>query len=351
MSTSGIPDAQELRARLASWSTWLDARTDRLLALEERCRTASAADQADVAAAFVARKAIADRLAAAGELVDRNRREAVAVLARPLVDSMGGSVGTDIDDAAKLLDAIIGAVEQRIAGAELRQAVDLQRAAALEADLVVAERLARELGEQVNQVAQLRQQKATHSDDAAVAATAAKVRAGLEATDRERQRLFAAFAIAGDRLQRLTTREDEVRVLAKRCREKVLRAPPLAVPSVAALGAGPDPAEVRGLPWRAARGRIEPFVDKLDRVERALDEAARRFEAPLSERDELRGLLQGYRSKAGAKGYAEDPELEPMYRRIETLLWSAPCDLDAARPLVRDYVSAVNDRLGKGLIR
>jgi exonuclease VII small subunit len=142
-----------------------------------------------------------------------------------------------------------------------------------------------------------------------------------------------------------------VRALAARCREKVLRAPPLAVPSVAALGAGPDPAEVSSLPWRAARARIEPFVDKLDRVERALDEAARRFEAPLSERDELRGLLQGYRSKAGAKGYAEDPALEPMYRRIETLLWLAPCDLDAARPLVREYVAAVNDRLEKGLTR
>ncbi|MEO5899021.1 MAG: hypothetical protein ABIR68_02680 [Ilumatobacteraceae bacterium] len=349
MSAGAIPDAAQMRATLATWSTWLDQRTDRLLSLEERCRTAgSAADQADVAAAFVARKAIGDRLTATGDLVDRNRREAIALLGRPLVDGMGGPVGANIDDAAKLLEAIVSSVEQRIAGAELRQTVDLQQAGAIDADLAVAERLSRELGEQVNQVAQLRQQQSARRDPAALQAMAAKVRAGLEATDRERQRVLAAFAVAGDRVQRLTAQEAEVRALAERCREKVLGAPLLAVPSVAAIGSGPAVAELNGLPWQAARTRIEPFVVKLDRVERALDEAARRFGTPLAERDDLRGLLQSYRSKAGAHGFSEDALLEPLYRRAEAVLWSAPCDLDIARPLVQEYSAGVNARLGQG---
>lgn len=270
------------------------------------------------------------------------------MLAKPLVDAMGGPVGTDVDDAAQLLEAIITAVEQRIAGAELRQTIDLQQAGQIDADLAVADRLSRELGEQVNQVAQLRQQQTARRDPAALQTTAAKVRASLETTDRERQRVLAAFAVAGDRIQRLTVRETEVRTLAARCREKVLRAPVLAVPSVAAIGDGPTEPEINGLPWQAARTRIEPFVAKLDRVERALDEAARRFGTPLAERDDLRGLLQGYRSKAGANGFAEDPTLEPLYRRAEAVLWSAPCDLDAARALVQEYTAGVNARLGQG---
>jgi hypothetical protein len=355
MSTGGTPDAATVRARLTTWAEWLDQRTDRLLSLEERCRTAGAAasdqDQADIAAAFVARKAIGDRITAATQLVDKDHREAAAMLSKPLVDAMGGPVGRDIDDAGKLLEAIVTAVEQRIAGAELRQAIDVQQAGALDADLAVAERLSRELGEQVNQVAQLRQQQAARRDLAAAQATAAKVRAGLEATARERDRVLGGFAVAADRVQRLTAREAEVRALAGRCRDKVLGAPRLAVPSVASIGDAPDPAEVRLLPWQAARSRIQPYVDKLDRVERALDEAARRFQAALDEREDLRGLLHGFRSKAGAHGFAEDATLEPMYRRAETLLWTAPCDIGAARPLVHEYVAAVNARLTRGAAR
>jgi hypothetical protein len=341
-----VPEAGEMRARLADWTAWLDRQTDRLLALDERAKMAgTAADQGDVAAAFVARKAIGDRLTAIGPLIDKNRREAAALMAKPVVDSMGGPVGRDIDDAAKLLEAIVGAVEQRLAATEQRQEVDIARIQAIDADLVVAERLARELGEQVNQVAQLRQQQAARRDLPAVAVTAATVRAALERNDQERQRILASFSVAPDRIQRLADRESEVRALAARCAEKIAGAPRLAVPSVAALGGGPDPAKLKGLAWSAVRAQIEPFVDKLDRVERALDEAARRFGAPLAERDDLRGLLDGFRGKAGAKGFSEDPSVEPLYRQARDLLWSAPCDVEAARPLVQRYVAAVNARM------
>src|SRR4051812_44897940 len=185
MSVSpALPEPAQMRAKLAEWQTWLDGETDRLLALDERAKTSGTdADQGDVAAAFVARKAIGDRLAAVEPLIDKNRREAAALMAKPVVDSMGGPVGRDIDDSAKLLDAIVVAVEQRLAVSEQRQVVDIAQAQAIEADLVVAERLSRELGEQVNQVAQLRQQQASRRDLAALAVTAGKVRAALEQND------------------------------------------------------------------------------------------------------------------------------------------------------------------------
>ena len=234
---------------------------------------------------------------------------------------------------------------------EKRHEVDIAKAQAIDADLAVAERLSRQLGEQINQVAQLRQQQAARRDLDVVAATAAKVRAALERNDQERQRVLAAFSVAPDRIQRLAERERGVRDLAARCADKIAGPPRLAVPSVAALGGGPDPAKLAGLPWSAARAQIEPFVDKLDRVERALDEAARRFGAPLAERDDLRGLLEGFRGKAGANGFSEDPAVEPLYRQARDLLWSAPCDLDGARPLVQRYIAAVNARIAGGRCR
>jgi hypothetical protein len=347
MSGASVPDAQVLRAQLAPWGDWLAHRTDQLFSLEERCRLAgSQQDSDDVAAAFVARKAIADRVAAVGALVDKNRREAAALVTRPLVDDLGGPVGTSIDDAARLLDAILASVEKRIAGAELRQEIDAEQIAAIDADLVLAERLSSELGAQVNYVGQLRTQRDQRRDLGVLAPLLAAARLDLQRADVERQRVLDAFAAVGDRLVHLADEEREVRALAERCRAKVQRAPVLAVPSVAAVGDAPAADGLHGLAWPSQRARIEPFVTKVDRLASALAEARRRFQAPLDERDDLRGLLQGFRSKAGAHGLAEHAQLEPIYRAAEALLWAAPCDLAAARPLVQQYVAAVNERTG-----
>ncbi|HYU67578.1 MAG TPA: hypothetical protein VEK09_12545, partial [Jatrophihabitantaceae bacterium] len=78
----------------------------------------------------------------------------------------------------------------------------------------------------------------------------------------------------------------------------------------------------------------------------ALDEAGRRYAAPLTERDELRGLAEAYRAKAGAAGLAEDPALGERFDALRTLLWQAPCDLAAARPLVAAYGQAVQTAVG-----
>ncbi len=344
MSTA---DAEQLRLQLATWSTWLDERTDRLLALEERCRLSGTAnDEADVAAAFVARKAIGERLAAINVAAEKDRERAAAMLGQPLVDGLGAAVGSDVDDAARLLDAILAAVGVRLDTAEQRQRRDAELFAAIEADLTEGERLSALLGEQVNSVAQLRRRQAQRSDPQALAAEAARVRAALQTGDSERQRLLAAAATNDDRLRRLKAHEAEVRVLATTCRAKVLAAPALAVPSVDALGELPDVGMTR--PWAAVRADLQPYVDRLDRVERALDQAERRFRVALDERDDLRGLLQGFRGKAAAAGHGEDPQIEPLYGRAASLLWSAPCDVAAARPLVDQYVAEVNRLVALG---
>jgi hypothetical protein len=67
--------------------------------------------------------------------------------------------------------------------------------------------------------------------------------------------------------------------------------------------------------------------------------------APLDRRDELRGLLEAYRSRAARYGVSETPALASGHQRARDLLWSAPCDLAAAETSVRDYLAAVGAAL------
>ena len=71
-----------------------------------------------------------------------------------------------------------------------------------------------------------------------------------------------------------------------------------------------------------------------------------RFATPLQEREDLRGLLGAYRKRASSKGLAEDAALDDRYRAAHEMLWSAPCDLRAARTLVAAYQSAVRVAVG-----
>jgi hypothetical protein len=87
-----------------------------------------------------------------------------------------------------------------------------------------------------------------------------------------------------------------------------------------------------------------PLLAWQRRAQAALDQARadRDFNrAPLAERHELRGRLDGYLAKAAGFGLAESTQLDRMAQRARVLLYSAPCDLDAARGAVAAYTKAV----------
>jgi hypothetical protein len=148
---------------------------------------------------------------------------------------------------------------------------------------------------------------------------------------------------ATEDLAELAQREEDVRALAARCREKILGGPRLAVPSVAALG--PPPADVVDRPWPVVRPEAVEWVRRVERTSAALEEAARRFRAPLARRDELRGLLQAFRDKAASAGLAEHEKLDPRYAAARQVLWSAPCDLASAEHQVDEYVRTLNQMM------
>mgnify|MGYP000983886356 CR=1 FL=1 len=339
-----IPSATEINQLIAEWNDWLSARTDSLLSLEERVRTAgNDSDVADVAAAFVARKAITDRLAEVAATAARDRAAATVLTTKALVDDMGGPVGNNLTDAARLLDAIVQRVEQHVNQREGQQVAEAATFAQAEGDLATAAKLSVELGMQMNHVAHLREQLAARTSLDATAVEAAAVRASLEAAAKERAALLQQWGGVESRLETLATAETRVREVAARCREKVVQAPPLAVPSVAAFEA--DLGDVSGLPWAAARARMTPVLSKLDRLSAALAEAERRFQAPLDRRDDLRGLLQAFADKASVSGVMESPQLDTLFREAKALLWAAPADIVAAASLVDQYVAAVNAKV------
>ncbi|MBB5433940.1 hypothetical protein [Nocardiopsis composta] len=122
--------------------------------------------------------------------------------------------------------------------------------------------------------------------------------------------------------------------------------------------AGPAPAEApdtAGLRGRLAGldrlhraghwAELAAAADALRRDARAAAEAARRSEHAdaglLARRAELRGRLDAYRMKAVRLGRAEDPEAARLLRAAHDLLWTAPCDLDAADAALAAYQRAV----------
>lgn len=157
-----------------------------------------------------------------------------------------------------------------------------------------------------------------------------------------------AFELSALRRQygELQVLEAAVRELADRCREKIADPPRLAVPDVTVIGEPPAAPSGTGADWAGSRAEAREYAERLDRVAGALEQARRAFAEPLQEREDLRGLLGAYRTRAFERGLAENVELAAQYRRAHDQLWSAPCDLVTARALVTDYQTAVRVALG-----
>jgi hypothetical protein len=119
-------------------------------------------------------------------------------------------------------------------------------------------------------------------------------------------------------------------------------------------GFGPLPdvsglaSRVGALPALKAAGRWTRLASELDviskqvaTVTRQCKDAEQQATGLVGQRNEMRGLLDSYRAMAGGLGAAENAELEQIYQRAKGLLWTAPCDLEAATAAVNGYQQAV----------
>jgi hypothetical protein len=157
------------------------------------------------------------------------------------------------------------------------------------------------------------------------------------------------FAEYQQRYAELVAQTASVSELAVRCRDRIAEPPELAVPDVSVIGPPPDAPGADSsdaASWAAAREQLDQYATRLDRCGRALDQAQRAYGTPLAARDDLRGLLGAYRTRAARTGHAEDAQLSVAYEAARDLLWSAPCDIALARQRVEEYQHAVRVAVG-----
>jgi hypothetical protein len=170
---------------------------------------------------------------------------------------------------------------------------------------------------------------------AAVAARSADL---ARLRDGARQRVAAVTAAAA---AAHAAREDAA-AACRRAEEKITAVPPVPADCTDLF------ARIVALDTLLAAGRWTRLSSELDLLERDLASATGNFRdtertvtALLSRRDELRGLLDAYKAKAARLGAAEDPGLAVRYDQARELLWTAPCDLNAAADAVNRFQQAV----------
>ncbi len=98
--------------------------------------------------------------------------------------------------------------------------------------------------------------------------------------------------------------------------------------------------------WRSAVAGL----DRWEQVAHVHAENARAVVAAngaaIAKRNELRGLLEALRAKAGASGLAEDPAAEQLHGDARTLLHVAPCPLSEAARRVDAYRQHIVESTG-----
>lgn len=347
------PAGTELDARTAArlaaeLDTWVAEVASDLFDLETDAQASGTPQRsADIAAAFELWRAVSARAAAFEALADAtggHRADVLAEAWRPVTADNGATLAANLPDAIAFLEALVTRLEQDVADAHRQAATAATAWLDLDRDLTEAGRAAARLGQEVRHVADLVAEAKGRSRAIApppeLLARAHEARARLDAAELERERLLTRLDASAATLAELERKEAAVRTLATTCRAKIADAPTLAVPSVAAIDA--PPADARDRPWSAVHAVAANWVRVTERASAALDEAARRFQAPLTRRDELRGLLQAFRDKADSAHLAEHESLDPRYQAARATLWSAPCDLATAEAQVADYVRTIN---------
>ena len=256
----------------------------------------------------MARKVVGDRLQAITDLADEDRAKAAALATEPLVDNLGSPVGQNLADAAALVDAIVQRVESHVSGVENRSATEVAMATRADGDLTVAERLADQLGSHINRAAQLRGDLAARRDLPAVAKRACRT---AQRTRTEQTPSDVNCSRRGRRSTNASSRSPKQRPRCVSWRNdaatKIMQAPTLAVPSVAAVGPFVPGRRVEGdavdgCARRDGAGRCQGRAIRSSAVR-----GRRRFQQPIDARDDLRGLLQAFRGKAAVQELGEEP--------------------------------------------
>ncbi|BBH71169.1 hypothetical protein ACTI_78540 [Actinoplanes sp. OR16] len=177
-----------------------------------------------------------------------------------------------------------------------------------------------------------------------------RVRALIARADAERTSAFELRAWLEQRLRDARALTTEITV-AQRAADAARQAAAGRFPEqrIAVVRGTAPSVELTAIEALATAGQWSLIAPRLTRWNReaaerlaALRSAAAHNTALLADRNELRGRFDAYRAKALRRGLGEDTALTPLAEAARAALWTAPCDLDAARAALGAYQDALS---------
>jgi len=172
------------------------------------------------------------------------------------------------------------------------------------------------------------------------AAVAAEVASVAAVRDGARQRIEALSATAASAVATWKDALEARQRAAVKIADQFLPVVPVSYPAAGFQREALD-ALASGGQWQRLAAEIDRAGRDLAAEISSWRAAADAAEATLSQREELRGMLQAYKAKAARLGAAEDLGLTERYEAARDLLWTAPCDLAAAASAVAAYQQAI----------
>jgi hypothetical protein len=360
------PSGREVRGFLERFRAWTDELGACLDRLDADAQLATGPDTyaADISLAMSLRQSITSRHDELVAVWDSGRtgpnelaRIAVLLWGR-LTDPLGGPSAFTLTEAGTL----VAALTDRIAGALAADAVAgsgvAARIAPLRAALARCRSLAEVLGsatDRIDALAARLEMAVADQDRARITAAVAELEPEVTRIERDLikdtgLRTGTARLAASNRVhyEALRSRADALAALVQRSRSRIAGLAEVPNPSMTTLDPPAAPPDTTATPdqWRARRADLEREAAALDQVDRGLAAAEAHYAEPLRVRDDLRGLLGAYATRAARSGLAEDPVVATAYRAARDVLWSAPCDLTLAARLVEEYQRVV--RVGTG---
>jgi hypothetical protein len=99
--------------------------------------------------------------------------------------------------------------------------------------------------------------------------------------------------------------------------------------------------------WSLISAKLADWTRRARERLAALQDATAHNAGLLSTRNELRGRLDAYQAKGLRRGLGEDVRLTALAEQARTALYTAPCDLDAARAAVNAYQDALTATIAR----
>ncbi|MDO5501938.1 MAG: hypothetical protein Q4G67_02075 [Actinomycetia bacterium] len=356
----GVPvDAEEMQAYLQLLDEWLRARKDELNSLDSAALSAKRQDDltSDMTLSMALWQAVADRnrrlldLWDGGRVMRQEREQLSALLWGRLDEAASTGLSVSLPEACRLSDALASQIRVKLA---FDPAADAQ-VARIKSARAAIERLRDQLMLEPPGVrAQWNEAwtaLATRVADASARAQRgadigglieplehelARMERDLIVGNAQRREALDALATARSMRAALEKRQRELGELVARVVRLVQPAPRYAVPDVAALG-----------PVPSTPAAISEYLEKLERVSRAIGFAENEYREALAEHDDLLALLDALVGKATSLGVAAEPDVRAAEDQARAVLSREPSPMPLARQLVTTYQSWTDAASGR----